>query len=117
MKCPSDKGSQTTRNGFFSIPPDDTCTGSLVLQHSNSVSLGEYRKIFLSEKDQYINIRRKFPVLKENNILGLQAKGDCCWDLFPIPKYRGKKVQSIYPGEIYLPDFQVVSAKGKICGH
>ena len=104
-----------TRNGLTNIQEDDKCTGSLILKHSNSESLGDYRNINLSEKDEYINIRKKFPFLKENLIHGLQADGDCCWEVFARPKYRGKKVQTIWPGELYLPEFQVISAKRKIC--
>ena len=106
---------QTTRKGFINSPEDDKCTGSLILKHSNSESLGDYRKICLSEKDEYLNIRKKFPVLKENVIHGLNADGDCCWELFARRKFRGKKVQKIWPGELYLPEFQVISAKRKIC--
>merc|ERR1712141_385417 len=113
VKCPSDKLELTTRNGF--VNADETCTGSLNLKHSSLESLGEYRQVILSEKNEYINIRKKFPVLKKNIIHGLQANGDCCWELFSLPRYRGKKLQTVWPGEIYLPEFQAVSAKGKIC--
>ena len=115
MNCPSEEDTHMTRKGFTEIGEDDKCTGSLILKHSNSESLGDYRNIRLSEKDEYINIRKKFPVLKENVIHGLQADGDCCWELFARKKYRGKKVQTIWPGELYLPEFQVISAKRKIC--
>ena len=85
------------------------------MTHSNAGSLGDYRRIHLSEKDQYVNIRKKFPVLKKHVIHGIKANGNCCWELFPLPKYRGKKRQVISPDIVHLPDFQAKSAKKKMC--
>ena len=115
VNCPSEPDTQTTRTGLTSLPRTDKCTGSLVLKHSNYDSLGNYRKIILSQKDEYLNVRKVFPVLKKHIIHGLNAEGTCCWELFSRPKHRGKKVQTIWPGEVYLPEFQVISAKRNIC--
>ena len=97
------------------LSSDDKCDGTIIIKHSNAESLGDYQKLYLSEKDQYRNIRKKFSFLKENYILGLRAEGNCCWKLFPRPKYQGKKTQMILPGKETLPEFQAISLKKMLC--
>merc|ERR1711997_1117526 len=93
VNCPfEDENPQEIRKEDIPVS-DEKCIGSLVLTHSNTGSLGEYRRIHLSENDQYVNIRKKFSVLKKHVIHAIKAKGSCCWELFPLPKYRGKKRQ------------------------
>lgn len=97
------------------LSSDDKCDGTIIIKHSSAESLGDYQKLYLSEKDQYRNIRKKFNFLKENHILGLRAEGNCCWELFPRPKYQGKKTQMILPGKETLPEFQAISLKKMLC--
>ena len=117
VNCPSDDTNLNPRKeetDSLLMPPGE-CTGSLILKHSNAEAIGDYRKIYLSEKNEYVNIRRKFPILKVNIVLGLEAEGNCCWELFPVPKYRGKKSQEIWPEHPRLPEFIPISAKKKTC--
>ena len=52
------------------LSSDEKCDGTIILKHSSAESLGDYQKLYLSEKDQYRNIRKKFNFLLE--ILSLQ---------------------------------------------
>merc|ERR1739844_160372 len=113
VECPSNDEDDTTRSGSTAslLSSDEKCDGTIILKHSSAESLGDYQKLYLSEKDQYRNIRKKFDFLKENHVHGLRAEGDCCWELFPRPKYQGKKTQTISPGKETLPEFQPISLK------
>ena len=98
-------------------PTEGKCDGLLVVTHLNTASLGDYRKIYLSEKNEYLNLKKRFRILKKNIIINIEAKGNCCWELFPRPKYVGKQKQEINPNKTYLPTFQAKSAKKKKCNN
>ena len=94
---------------------DNNCTGSLIVKHSSPESLGNYHRLYLSEKNEYRNIRKKFSILKKHIIVGMRAEGTCCWEVFPKRRHQGETKQILTPDDDHLPQFQVISARKKIC--
>ena len=117
VKCPIDDETQTARHvpAEAFLKDDKECTGSLILNHSSQELLGNYHRLYLSEKDEYKNIRRKFPILKNNIIVGMNVVGTCCWEVFPTRKHKGDTSEVLFPDTNYLPKFQIISARKTIC--
>ena len=93
---------------------ESQCIGSLTIAHEDVlrnvkyISLKGHRKI-------YPNVRKGHPALRRNIISHVEVIGNCCWELYPKRKFRGKK-QSIFPtGDLTFPDFQPVSIRKGEC--
>ena len=97
------------------LKDDKKCTGAFVLLHSHPEELGNYHRLYLSEKDEYKNIRIKFPILKKNIVVGVKTEGDCCWEIFPTHKHQGEISKILAPNYDYLPNFRVISVRKIIC--
>ena len=89
------------------------CVGSLNIAHIDGY---DYEKDFDLDgyRNDYLNIKRGFPILRRNYIVRLETFGDCCWELYPEVKFQGKK-KIMLPGGFINPDFQPMSVKRVEC--
>lgn len=96
-----------------------TCKGYLNLLHANENDLGSYQALQISSfggrsKDgAYQNIKRGFSILKINIIIQMTTMGNCCWETYDKPKFKGE-TQYLHYGE-HFPEIQPISIKRVEC--
>ena len=103
-------------NSLFleTLNSESECTGSLTIAHEDDRRNIHYLSL-VGHRTQYPNIKRGFRILRRNIISHLEVFGNCCWELYPDRKFRGKK-QIISPGgDIIYPDFPPTSIKKVHC--
>ena len=93
---------------------ESQCIGSLTIAHEDVLRNVKYISL-KGHRKTYPNVRKGHPALRRNIISHVEVIGNCCWELYPKRKFRGKK-QSIFPtGSLTFPDFQPVSIRKGEC--
>ena len=90
------------------------CNGQLLIAHEDMI--GNIHYITLDgPKSQYPNIRKGYPAIRSNAVSHFDIFGDCCWEIYPIRRFRGDK-HVIYPsGDVLYTDFQPMSIRKVDC--
>ena len=90
------------------------CIGSLVIGHEDE--LGFVMSLTLEgSRSYYKNLKRRFPVLRQNTVTHIETIGNCCWTLYGRRKLEGDR-QLITPGPHKIfPDIQPSSIKKSEC--
>ena len=97
-----------------------TCHGTLTIKHANENDISRVKELRLSpiggrKKDgAYPKIKKGFSILKKNIVMKLIKNGDCCWEIYEKPHFKGEK-QYLSHDENY-PDIQPESLKTVDCG-
>ena len=81
------------------------CIGSLIIGHEDE--LGFVMSLTLEgSRSYYKNLKRRFPVLRQNTVTHIKTIGNCCWTLYGRRKLEGDR-QLITPGPHQtFPDIQ-----------
>ena len=107
------------KSQFSATDPPIACKGHLNILHADENDLGNFQTLQLSSfggrsKDgAYQNIKRGFSILKINIIIQMTAIGDCCWETYGKPKFKGE-TQYLHYGE-HFPEIQPISIKRVDC--
>ena len=90
------------------------CIGSLTIEHEDDE--GSFGRIPLrGNRDQYPNLKRGFQILKRNSVSILTVLGNCCWEIYENPKFRGQKEIITPEGGDFSPSFQPISIQRTEC--
>ena len=101
------------------IKAASTCYGTLTIKHADENDISRVKELNLSpigghKRDgAYPKIKKGFPILKKNIVIKLIRNGDCCWEIYEKPYFRGEK-QYLGHSENY-PDIQPESLKKVDC--
>jgi len=101
------------------IKAASTCYGTLTIKHADENDISRVKELNLSpigghKRDgAYPKIKKGFSILKKNIVIKLIRNGDCCWEIYEKPYFRGEK-QYLGHSENY-PDIQPESLKKVDC--
>ena len=91
----------------------------MTIKHANENDISEVQDLSLSpiggpKKDgAYPYIKKGFSILKKNIVTQLITNGECCWEVYEKPFFRGEK-QYLSHAENF-PDIQPMSIKKTDC--
>ena len=93
---------------------ESQCIGTFIIAHEDDLNNINFLGIE-GPRRAYPNIGRGFPAIRTHTITYIEVQGNCCWEIYPSPMFRGEK-QVIFPGgDATYPDFQPVSVKKVEC--
>ena len=107
------------RYHLFGVEAEYSCVGTLTIKHANENDVSNVQKLNLSpiggrkRNGRYPKIKKGFSILKKNVVTMLIRNGNCCWEIYEKPYFRGEKQYLSH--DVNFPDIQPESLKKVEC--